>query len=75
MRLNVRNIVAQCPKCGADDFAAGGGKRFELASQTTMRCTACGATATYIELMIQIADRALAMSAATLEQIRRRRHR
>jgi hypothetical protein len=72
VRVNVRNILAQCPKCGADDFATGGGKRFGFASQTVMRCTACGTTATYIELMIQIADKALAMSAATLEQIRRR---
>lgn len=73
MRLNVRNIVAQCPKCGADDFAAGGGKRFEFASQTTMRCIACGATTTYIELMMQIADKAVALSTSTLEEIRKRR--
>ena len=55
MRVNVRNIVAQCPKCGGDDFHTGSGKRFELASQTTMRCVACSATCTDVELILQIA--------------------
>jgi len=73
MRVNVRNIVAQCPKCGGDDFAAMGGKRFELASQTTMRCTACSATCTYVDLIMQIAEKAVALSTATLEEVRRRR--
>jgi len=73
MRVNVRNIVAQCPKCGGDDFHAGSGKRFELASQTPMRCATCNATCTYVDLIMQIAERAVALSAATLEEVRRRR--
>ena len=73
MRLNVRNLAAECPKCGGDDFIAGSGKRFEFASETTMRCVACGAATTYVELMMQIADKAVQLSAATLEEIRRKR--
>jgi uncharacterized Zn finger protein len=73
MRVNVRNIVAQCPKCGGEEFDAVGGKRFELASQTTMRCMSCAATCTYVDLVMQIAQKALAASAATLEDVRRRR--
>ena len=73
MRVNVRSIVARCPKCGSDDFHANTGKGFELASQTTMRCMACNATCTYVDLIMQIAEKAVALSAATLEEVRRRR--
>lgn len=73
MRVNVRNIVAQCAKCGGDDFHATDGKRNPLASQTTLRCTACGTTVLYVDLVMQIAQKAMAASAATLEEIRRRR--
>lgn len=73
MRINVRSIVAQCGKCGADDFQPLDGKRQVLASQTTMRCCACGATATYIDLVMQIAEKAVAASAATLAEVRSRR--
>lgn len=72
MRVNVRSIVAQCGKCGADDFQPLDGKR-QVLSQTTMRCSACGATVTYIDLVMQIAEKAVAASAATLAEVRRRR--
>ena len=73
MQVHVRNIAATCRKCGGDDFATSSGKRFELASQTSMRCTSCGTVSTYIELIMQIAEKAVAISAATLEEIRRKR--
>ena len=73
MRINVRNIAAQCPKCGGDDFVVASGKRFELASQTTMRCVKCNAACTSVDLIMQIAEKAVAASAATLEEVRRRR--
>jgi hypothetical protein len=73
MRVSVRNIVAQCPKCGGDDFAPAGGKHFELGSQTPMRCVACNAICSYVDLIMQIAQKAMAASAASLAEIRRRR--
>jgi len=69
----VRNIAASCPKCGGEEFEASGDKRFELSSQTRMRCAGCGATTAYVYLVVQIAEKALAHSAATLAEIRRRR--
>ena len=69
----MRSIVAQCVKCGGDDFHATDGKRNPLASQTTMRCTGCGAMVPYVDLVMQIAEKAVAASAATLEEVRRRR--
>jgi hypothetical protein len=72
VRINVRSIAAQCEKCGGEDFQAADGKRNPLASQTTLRCTGCGATAPYVDLIMQIAQKAVAASAATLGEIRRR---
>ena len=73
MRVHVRNIAASCPKCGGEEFEADAGKRFELASQTTMRCAGCDAITTYMDLVIQIADKAVHLSSATLEEIRKKR--
>ena len=73
MRVSVRSIVAQCPKCGGEDFDSADGKRFQLSSQTTMRCVACHATCAYVDLVMQIAEKAVAASAATLAEVRRRR--
>lgn len=74
MRIHVRNIAASCPKCGGEEFEAKDGKRFELASQTSMRCAGCAAISTYMDLVIQIADKAVHLSSATLEEIRRKRN-
>ena len=73
MRINVRDIAAKCANCGGEDFQADDGKRQPLASQTAMRCTACGTGTTYVDLVMQIAEKAVAASASTLEEIRRRR--
>jgi len=73
VRVHVRNIAASCPKCSGEEFEAKGGKRFELASQTVMRCMGCGATLIYLDLVLQIAEKAVALSNATLEEIRRKR--
>jgi hypothetical protein len=69
----VRNIAAQCLKCGSEDWLPLDGKRQVFGSQTTMRCAGCQATTTYVELIIQIAEKAVAASAATLAEVRRRR--
>lgn len=73
MRINVRDIAAKCEKCGGEDWYAADGKRHVLGSQTTMRCAACGATCSYVDLIMQIAEKAVAASAATLAEVRRRR--
>ena len=69
----MRNIAAHCPKCGGEEFEAQDGRGFELASQTTLLCVACNASATYVQLIMQIAQKAVTHSAATLEEIRRKR--
>jgi hypothetical protein len=73
MQVSVRSITAQCPRCGVDDFESNAGKRLPLASDALMRCLGCGASTSYVELIVQIAEKARAHSAAMLEEIRRNR--
>ena len=73
MRVSVRSIVAQCPRCGSDEFESSTGKRLPLASDALMRCVGCGASTSYLELIVQIAETARAHSAAMLDEIRRNR--
>ncbi|HWI38526.1 MAG TPA: hypothetical protein VNU64_18900 [Burkholderiales bacterium] len=73
MRIHVRSIAAQCVKCGGEDWYPSDGKRAVFGSHTTMRCAGCNATTTYVELIMQIAEKAVAASAATLAEVRRRR--
>jgi uncharacterized Zn finger protein len=73
VRIHVRDIAAKCGKCGGEDWHAVDGKRHVLGSQTTMRCTACGTSVHYVDLIMQIAEKAVAASAATLAEVRRRR--
>ena len=64
MRIHIRNIAAQCVKCGGEEWLPSDDKRHMLGSQTTMRCGGCQATTTYVELIMQIAEKAVAASAA-----------
>jgi hypothetical protein len=73
MRVSVSSVVALCPRCGADDFESNTGKRLPLASEALLRCLACGASTSYVELIVQIAETARARSAAMLEEMRRNR--
>jgi len=40
MQVSVRNIVAKCLNCGADDFEAIGESRYTMLAR--MMCTGCG---------------------------------
>jgi hypothetical protein len=73
VQVLIRKIAAQCPACRGGDFEPAEGKRFELSSQTRMRCTACGATTAYIDLVMQIADKALRRSADVIAEVKRQR--
>ena len=75
MKVELHGIVADCPSCHATDFEPQGTQPERVTSQTPMRCTACGARAPYIELLVQIGDKAIARSLETLDRIRRQRAR
>lgn len=73
MQVSVRSVVAQCPRCGSEDFESNTGKRLPLASDAVLCCLACGASTSYVELIVQIADKVRARSAAMLEEMRKNR--
>ena len=73
MKIELHNLVAECPSCHATDFEPQGAMREPIASQTPMVCTGCGAHATYIALLIQIGDQAIARSTETLDRIKAER--
>ena len=69
MRIHVRNLVAACPKCGGEEFDALARKDAAFPSDAEMRCAGCGAISTYIELIMQIAKKALAHSVAARQEL------
>ena len=73
MKVELHNIVAECPLCHGTDFEPQGASREAIASQTPMACARCGAHSSYIALLIQIGDKAIARSTETLERIRAQR--
>jgi hypothetical protein len=75
VRVELHGIVADCPSCHATDFEPQGTAPDHIRSQTPMRCTACGARSPYIELLVQIGDKAISRSLETLERIRAQRAR
>jgi hypothetical protein len=73
VKVELHNTVAECASCHATDFEPQGVGRELIASQTPMACTRCGARTTYIALLIQIGDKAIAKSTETLGRIRAQR--
>ena len=73
MKVELHNIVAECASCHGTDFEPHGVRRELIASQTPMACTRCGAHTSYIALLMQIGDKAVARSLETLARIRAQR--
>ena len=73
MKVELHNIVAECPSCHGSDFEPQGATRELISAQTPMLCTRCAARTTYIQLLIQIGDKAITRSQETLDRIRAQR--
>jgi len=73
VKVELHNIVAECPSCHGTDFEPHGVRRELIASQTPMACTRCGAHTSYMALLIQIGDKAIARSLETLDRIKAQR--
>ena len=73
MKVELHNIVAECPSCHGTDFEPHGVRGEAIASQTPMACARCGAHSSYIALLMQIGDKAIARSLETLARIKAQR--
>ena len=73
LKVEVHSIIADCPACRGTDFVPEDRNVRTPASQTVMVCTNCRYKIRYIELLVQIGDKAIAHSQETLEKIRQER--
>jgi hypothetical protein len=73
VKVELHNLVAECPSCHGTEFEPQGVKPELVASQTPMVCARCGAHTPYIALLIQIGDQAIARSHETLDRIKAER--
>ena len=73
MKVELHNIVAECPSCHGSDFEPQGATRELISAHTPMLCTRCAARSTYLQLLVQIGDKAIARSLETLARIRAQR--
>jgi hypothetical protein len=73
VKVELHGIVADCSSCHGTDFEPQGTGVDSITSHTPMICTACGLRAPYIQLLIQIGDKAITRSLETLERIRAQR--
>ena len=70
MQVQVHNIVAACPACHGTEFEPIGKL---LGAQTPMQCARCGTRTSYIQLLMQIGDKAIERSTETLQRIKAQR--
>jgi hypothetical protein len=73
VKVELHSIVADCPSCHGTDFEPHGVARELIASQTPMACVRCGVHTSYLALLIQIGDQAIARSLETLDRIKDQR--
>jgi hypothetical protein len=73
VKVEVHEVVADCPACRGTDFVPEQPGLRTPGSQTLMVCTNCRRKIRYIELLVQIGDKAIAHSQETLERIRQER--
>jgi len=69
MQVSVRNIVAKCRNCCADDSEPIGEPHYTMLAR--MMCTGCGSATTRGDLLVQIGDEAVRLSRENLEQLRK----
>jgi len=70
VKVEVHGVVADCPACRGSDFVPEKAASRPLSSQSMMVCTGCRRRIRYIELLVQIGDKAIAQSQEMLEKIR-----
>ena len=70
MQVAVRDIVANCRRCGSTDFAPAAGNELRLTS--VLACSGCGERATYRELLEQIGEEAIRRANESIERLKRR---
>ena len=70
MIVSIGDIEAHCEQCGGAEFDVSSAGRLRLAS--TLKCSACGARCTYLELLDQIGEEAMRRANKAVDALRKR---
>jgi hypothetical protein len=71
MKIQIHDIVAECPRCNARDFELLGPGPLRLPSE--LRCADCGAKTRYLALLDQIGEEAMRRANRAIEELKKRR--
>lgn len=67
--MKIGDIRASCIACGGDDFEP----LDPLAPSSVLKCSACGANYSYLELIDQIGEQAMARANKALDERQRKK--
>lgn len=71
MIVRIRDIAAWCVSCGGGEFEPFSAQPLSL--ETKLKCTACGARYTHLQLIDQIGEEAMRRANNALEELQKRR--
>jgi len=69
MIVRIHDIVAICPRCGANDFEQTSTGPLRLPSE--LQCTGCGAKTRYLALLDQIGEEAIRRANEAIENLKK----
>jgi hypothetical protein len=70
MIVSIGDIAAGCVECGAGEFEPLWAEPLRLAS--TLKCSACGASYTYLELIDQIGEEAMRRANKAVDELQKK---
>lgn len=70
MIVSIRDIAAGCVECGDGEFEPLSAEPLRLAS--TLKCSACGASHTYRQLIDQIGEEAIRRANKALDELQKK---
>ena len=69
MQVSIRDVTAKCPTCGSTEFDS---TRESLRLTTLLRCSQCGTTTSYRDLLHQIGEEAMRRANEALDELKKK---
>jgi hypothetical protein len=71
MIVQIRDIAASCAACGRTEFESS--TRGRLVPTSTLKCSHCGASYSYLQLVDQIGQAAMRRANQALEELKKKK--
>ena len=71
MKVQIHDIVAECPRCNGREFEPLTAGPLQLPSE--LRCAGCGAKTRYLALLDQIGEEAMRRANRAIDELKKRR--